>query len=167
MMYIGSYPVVLLLRASAEDVWQADTGPRQADAATLRAHACILIFRDAAFLFLGYFVICLIETTHIDESPSLYSLFNILFEVISAYGTFGLSMTPRGAAVSLSSYFYTGSKVVVCALMMLGRHRGLPQALDAAIVFKRAARIEVQLKERQSVSLDLVATAQPEAQPGS
>jgi Trk-type K+ transport system membrane component len=35
---------------------------------------------------------------------------------------------------SLSGQFKTISKVVICAMMIRGRHRGLPYAVDRAVV---------------------------------
>lgn len=35
---------------------------------------------------------------------------------------------------SLSGQFTTISKVVVCAMMIRGRHRGLPYAVDRAVI---------------------------------
>jgi Trk-type K+ transport system membrane component len=35
---------------------------------------------------------------------------------------------------SLSGQFKTISKVVVCAMMIRGRHRGLPYAVDRAVI---------------------------------
>jgi hypothetical protein len=75
-----------------------------------------------------------------------------VFEMVSAYGTVGLSLGIPTARVScLSRYLllrgrtlqanfsfsgalYTGSKVVLCAVMLRGRHRGLPMSLDRAIM---------------------------------
>lgn len=35
---------------------------------------------------------------------------------------------------SLSGQFTTFSKVVICAMMIRGRHRGLPYAMDRAVI---------------------------------
>jgi hypothetical protein len=35
---------------------------------------------------------------------------------------------------SLSGQFTTFSKVVICAMMIRGRHRGLPYAVDRAVI---------------------------------
>lgn len=63
-----------------------------------------------------------------------FTLFPILFEVVSAYGNVGLSLGYPTVTTSLSSQFSTFSKLVVCAMMLRGRHRGLPYELDRAIV---------------------------------
>lgn len=56
-----------------------------------------------------------------------------MFEVSSSYGTVGLSLgAPSGT--SLSGGLRTLSKLVLCAVMVRGRHRGLPLAIDRAVM---------------------------------
>lgn len=43
---------------------------------------------------------------------------------------------------SLSGQFTTFSKVVICAMMIRGRHRGLPYALDRAIMLPGEREME-------------------------
>ena len=62
-----------------------------------------------------------------------FSVFAIFFEVVSAYGNVGLSLGHPSNLTSLSGHFNTFGKVVICAMMLRGRHRGLPYALDRAI----------------------------------
>jgi len=70
--------------------------------------------------------------------------------MVSAYGTVGLSLgiptvrvpcilcrlalkdRPLQANYSFSGALYTGSKLLLCAVMLRGRHRGLPMSLDRA-----------------------------------
>ncbi|CAI0645139.1 unnamed protein product [Colletotrichum noveboracense] len=49
-------------------------------------------------------------------------------------GNVGLSLGHPSVMTSLSGEFTTFSKLVVCAMMIRGRHRGLPYALDKAIM---------------------------------
>lgn len=53
---------------------------------------------------------------------------------MSAYGTVGLSLGYPGIDASFSAEFSTISKLVVIAMQIRGRHRGLPYALDKAIL---------------------------------
>jgi len=56
-----------------------------------------------------------------------------MFEVSSSYGTVGLSLgAPSGT--SLAGGLRTLSKLVLCAVMIRGRHRGLPLAIDRAVM---------------------------------
>ena len=88
---------------------------------------------DLWLLVLAVFAISVIETRHFLEDPVTFSIFNILFEVVSAYGTVGISTGLPHAAYSFSGGLYTGSKLVLCLVMLRGRHRGLPVALDRAV----------------------------------
>lgn len=88
---------------------------------------------DLWLLVLAVFTISVIETRHFLEDPVTFSTFNILFEVVSAYGTVGISTGLPTAAYSFSGGLYTGSKLVLCLVMLRGRHRGLPVALDRAV----------------------------------
>lgn len=56
-----------------------------------------------------------------------------MFEVVSAYGCVGISIGLPNQAYSFSGGLYPGSKLVLCAVMLRGRHRGLPVALDRAV----------------------------------
>jgi hypothetical protein len=56
-----------------------------------------------------------------------------LFEVVSAYGTVGLSLGYPGINASFSAEFSVVSKLVIIAMQLRGRHRGLPNALDRAV----------------------------------
>lgn len=49
-------------------------------------------------------------------------------------GNVGLSIGYPGVSTSLSGVFNPFSKIVVCAMMVRGRHRGLPYQLDRAIM---------------------------------
>ena len=61
-------------------------------------------------------------------------MFSVLFEIVSAYGTVGLSLGYPTINASFSAKFHTISKLVIIAMMIRGRHRGLPYALDRAIL---------------------------------
>lgn len=69
-------------------------------------------------------------------------MFSVFFEVVSGYGNVGLSLGHPDVLTSLSGQFTTFSKVVVCAMMIRGRHRGLPYALDRAIMLPSERRSE-------------------------
>jgi Trk-type K+ transport system membrane component len=60
-------------------------------------------------------------------------VFAIFFEVVSAYANVGLSLGYPTNLTSLSGHFNVFSKLVICAMMIRGRHRGLPYAIDRTI----------------------------------
>lgn len=82
---------------------------------------------------LALFLITLIETSHSIEDPRTYSVFNYLFEIVSGYTNIGLSIGLPDQSYSFSGGWYIGSKVVMILMMIRGRHRGLPVALDHAV----------------------------------
>ncbi|KAI0827486.1 TrkH-domain-containing protein [Hypoxylon sp. FL0890] len=88
---------------------------------------------DLWWLVLAVLLIVIIETKHFLEDPVTFSVFNVVFEVVSAYGCVGISIGLPTAAYSFSGGLYPGSKLVLCAVMIRGRHRGLPVALDRAV----------------------------------
>lgn len=69
------------------------------------------------------------------ESHPGFLIFNILFEVTSGYGTVGLSTGVPYDSYSLSGAFHKLSKVIMLFVMVRGRHRGLPLAIDRSILF--------------------------------
>lgn len=88
---------------------------------------------DIWWLALAVLIITAIETRHYDEDPLHHSIFNIIFEVVSAYGTVGISVGAPTAAYSFCGTWFTASKLILCLVMLRGRHRGLPVALDHAV----------------------------------
>ncbi|KAI1746765.1 cation transport protein-domain-containing protein [Xylaria castorea] len=88
---------------------------------------------DLWWLVLAVLLIMIIETHHFLEDPITFSVFNVVFEVVSAYGCVGISIGFPNEAYSFSGGLYPGSKLVLCAVMLRGRHRGLPVALDRAV----------------------------------
>ncbi|CCK69381.1 Trk1p KNAG_0C02700 [Huiozyma naganishii CBS 8797] len=90
---------------------------------------------DLWFLFLGLFVICLCENSKIqDTTRPNFNVFSILFEIVSAYGTIGLSLGYPETNQSFSAQFTSLSKLVIILMLIRGRCRGLPYSLDRAII---------------------------------
>lgn len=52
---------------------------------------------------------------------------------MSGYGCVGISTGMKGQDYSFSGGWRTSSKVLLCVVMVRGRHRGLPVALDRAV----------------------------------
>lgn len=82
-----------------------------------------------------------------------------------ASGNVGLSLGHPSVSTSLSGQFHLASKLVICALMIRGRHRSLPYALDRAIMLptERAQRgqhpDDNESYEKNPKSEDVTATA--------
>lgn len=88
---------------------------------------------DLWWLVLAIMVIVIRETDHFLEDPVTYSVFNILFESVSGYACVGLSVGLPNDSYSFSGGMHKVSKLVTCLVMMRGRHRGLPVAIDRAV----------------------------------
>ncbi|KAL1849940.1 hypothetical protein Daus18300_013074 [Diaporthe australafricana] len=96
-------------------------------------HVRSQLSHDIWWMALAMFLIAVIETKHSIMDPETYSVFNIMFEVVSGYTNIGLSLGLPDQAYSFSGGLYTGSKIVMVLVMIRGRHRGLPVALDRAV----------------------------------
>ncbi|KAG8745159.1 low affinity potassium transporter [Ceratobasidium sp. 414] len=82
----------------------------------------------------------------VDTGKPWFDIFTIIFELTSAYGTVGLSLgIPTENVIGVTNrmlcyqanYSFSGalkplSKLVICVVMLRGRHRGLPHAIDRA-----------------------------------
>lgn len=143
MMYISVLPLAISIRRTnvyeeqSLGVYVQHGGPDnvQEDNPTsfVGAHLRNQLSFDLWFIFLGLFIICVAEGLKVNSNLS-FTVFSIMFEIISAYGTVGLSLGYPGIDESLSYEFCTVSKLVIIAMMIRGRHRGLPYALDRAIM---------------------------------
>ncbi|KAI3187448.1 hypothetical protein CBS147311_10190 [Penicillium roqueforti] len=142
MMYIAIFPIAISIRASnvyEERTLGVYTTDGNMDEHNGRSyiinHIQNQLTFDLWYIFLGSFCICVAEAGKIaDTSIPAFSVFSVLFEVVSAYGNVGLSLGYPTVSTSLSGEFTVFSKLVVCVIMIRGRHRGLPYKLDRAIL---------------------------------
>ncbi|KAH8434964.1 putative potassium uptake transporter [Aspergillus melleus] len=143
MMYIAIFPIAISIRASntyeesALGLYSREQEIDENDGTNyVLAHMRNQLSFDLWYIFLGIFCICIAEADRIMDPAEAqsFSVFAVFFEVVSAYGNVGLSLGYPTVATSLSGQFSTFSKVVICAMMMRGRHRGLPYSLDRAIL---------------------------------
>ncbi|SPC67811.1 related to potassium transporter TRK-1 [Ustilago sp. UG-2017b] len=153
MMYLSAFPLALSVRST--NVYEekslgvyVDEGPVEPGAppeesnnakvwgSFLASHARRQLAFDIWWLGFALWLICIIERNDIQDpnSNGWFTIFSCLFELTSAYGTVGLSLGTPFDNFSLSGRFHTLSKLVVCAVMIRGRHRGLPVAIDRAIL---------------------------------
>ena len=147
MMYISVFPIAISVRRtnvyeekslgiygrpSDED---AHDGDDSKEPSYIGAHLRRQLEFDLWFIFLGLFIIAIAEGPRIQtENSDAFSLFSCLFEIVSAYGTVGLSLGYTDINASFSAEFTVVSKLVITAMMLRGRHRGLPYELDRAIL---------------------------------
>jgi potassium uptake Trk family protein len=140
MMYISVFPIAMSIRQSnvyeekSLGVWVAEDED-EAQSSYLSHHLRRQLSFDLWFVFLGFFLIAIIEGARLENTNEYaFSLFSVLFEIVSAYGTVGLSQGFPGFNTSFSGQFKPLSKLIIIAMQIRGRHRGLPYALDRAIL---------------------------------
>lgn len=142
MMYIAVFPIAISIRASntyeeqSLGIYSEESAMNETNSKSyVLAHIRNQLSFDLWFIFLGTFCICIAEADRIaDTNEDAFAVFPVLFEVISAYGNVGLSLGHPAVLTSLSGQFTAFSKVVVCAMMIRGRHRMLPYSVDRAIM---------------------------------
>lgn len=153
MMYIAIYPIAMSIRSTnvyeekALGLYDEDEDGQNSEIEKENAvrplampayflhHARRQLAFDIWWLGLAVWIICIVERTGIEDPATPYfDVFSILFEVVSAYGTVGLSLGSPKANYSLCGEFRTLSKLVLCAVMIRGRHRALPSAIDRSIL---------------------------------
>lgn len=94
------------------------------------------IMKHSFFIGLGVFVCAFSEDLLMLKHPATINLWYIIFEVVSAYGNVGLSLSVPEQSRSLSGNFGFIGKLAIILIMLLGKHRGLPKERDAVIDFK-------------------------------
>lgn len=154
LMYVSVYPLAISIRKT--NVYEEQTlgiyGDEEdfnedersvlesaksggiAPSSPLLSHMQRQLSHDLWYLVLGLFLVIICEAGKIERSEIPF--FDVLFEVVSAYGTVGMSMGFPTTSASLSSQFSTVGKLVIMALMIRGRHRGLPYRVDRSIILK-------------------------------
>jgi Trk-type K+ transport system membrane component len=89
---------------------------------------------DLSWLAIAVLLIVCIENSSFERDPVTYSVFNVVFEVVSGYGSVGITTGLPDQAYSFSGGWHVVSKLILCAVMVRGRHRGLPVAIDRAVL---------------------------------
>lgn len=179
MMYISVFPIAISMRrtnvyeekslgiyGTAEEQEEESKQPSY-----IGAHLRRQLSFDLWYIFLGLFVIAIVEGDQLQNTNQYaFTLFSVLFEIVSAYGTVGLSLGYPNVNASFSSQFRVISKLVIIAMQIRGRHRGLPYALDRAILLpseslhkKEQADAERQMRRRGSnlSNMSAVSGSQP------
>ena len=141
MMYISVFPIAISVRRT--NVYEEkslgiygshpDEDSDEHEPSYIGAHLRKQLSFDLWFIFLGLFIIAIAEGGRLTNDPG-FSLFAVLFEIVSAYGTVGLSLGYPNINASLSAEFSVIAKLVIIGMMVRGRHRGLPYELDRAIL---------------------------------
>lgn len=135
-MYISNYPVIMTMRHSnVYEEHSLGVSPDDADQIGLMRHIQEQLFYDAWWIALAYFLIAVVDARQFTtESGQGFTQFAVLFEILSGYGNVGASLSLTGQDFSLSGNFRVLSKLIMIAVMLRGRHRGLPSAVDRSIM---------------------------------
>jgi len=143
MMYISAFPIAISMRRTnvyeekSLGIYGHGAGEEEHDgeASYVGAHVRKQLGFDLWYVFLGLFVIAIVEGNRLQNTNQYaFTLFSVLFEIVSAYGTVGLSLGYPNINASFSAEFSVLSKLVIIAMQIRGRHRGLPYELDRAIL---------------------------------
>lgn len=143
MMYISVFPIAISIRRTnvyEEKSLGIYSSASESDDDTnqpsyVGAHLRRQLSFDLWYIFLGLFIIAVAEGPHIQNTNEYaFTMYSCLFEIVSAYGTVGLSLGYPNANTSFSGQFSVISKLVIIAMQIRGRHRGLPYELDRAIL---------------------------------
>ena len=148
MMYISVFPIAISVRRT--NVYEEKSlgvygsiGEEKGDEkepSYIGAHLRRQLSFDLWFIFLGLFIIAIVEGNRLENTNEYaFTLFSVLFEIVSAYGTVGLSLGYPNIDASFSAEFKVISKLVIIAMQIRGRHRGLPYSLDKAIMLPNDA----------------------------
>lgn len=143
MMYISVFPIAISVRRT--NVYEekslgiygtaAEAEADDKEPSYVSAHLRRQLGFDLWYVFLGLFIIAIAEGDRLANSNEYaFTLFSVLFEIVSAYGTVGLSLGYPNNDASFSAEFNVVSKLVIIAMQIRGRHRGLPYELDRAIM---------------------------------
>lgn len=141
MMYISVFPIAISVRRTnvyeekSLGIWGGEEAAEEDEPSYVGQHLRRQLSFDLWYIFLGFFVICIVEGGRLSNTNEFaFTMFSVLFEIVSAYGTVGLSLGYPTIDASFSAEFRIISKLVIIAMMLRGRHRGLPYALDRAIL---------------------------------
>lgn len=143
MMYISVFPIAISVRRT--NVYEEkslgiygskdEEDEDQKEPSYVGAHLRRQLSFDLWYIFLGFFIIAVAEGNRIrDLNDMTFTMFAVLFEIVSAYGTVGLSLGYPNIDASFSAEFTVVSKLIIIAMQIRGRHRGLPYELDRAIL---------------------------------
>nr|XP_018267116.1 potassium ion transporter [Kwoniella dejecticola CBS 10117]OBR89274.1 potassium ion transporter [Kwoniella dejecticola CBS 10117] len=166
MMYISVYPIALSVRATnvyeekslglfgeeEDEDYDSEGEGAQAVAKYIGWHARRQLAFDIWWLAFALWLICIIERGHINNEEATFNIFNVIFELVSAYGTVGLSLGVPDDNYSFSGGFRKLSKLIMVVVMLRGRHRGLPVAIDRAVMLPKdfTAAEETAFEEERS-----------------
>lgn len=166
MMYISVFPIAISVRRTnvyeeqSLGIWAGgDEEGDEQNTSYVGSHIRRQLSFDLWFVALAWFIIAIAEGGAIqDPERPAFNLFSVLFEIISAYGTVGLSMGYPDANTSFSGKFGVIGKLVIISCQIRGRHRGLPYELDRAILLPSESLHQRELQDAERKRRNSTAT---------
>jgi len=158
MMYISVFPIAISIRQT--NVYEEKSlgvypnkkdedldEPEASALSYVGTHLRRQLSFDLWYVFVGFFLLAISEGNKVKNGD--FDLFAILFEVVSAYGTVGLSIGVPTVNASLCSQFSIVGKLIIIAMQIRGRHRGLPYGLDRAVLLPSESRFQTEAEAGQ------------------
>ncbi len=99
------------------------------------SHAVRLYFFSTIFIAVVTLFICVAESRYLITPDPTYNFLKVIFEIISAFGTVGLSMGFPGGVTSFSAIMSPFSKLLIILTMLFGRLG--PLTILASLPWKR------------------------------
>ncbi|CAF3914206.1 unnamed protein product [Rotaria sordida] len=125
-------------------------------------HAFDFFVLTRTWLFVFIFLICTIEYRRMTPVDPDITLLKIIFEIISAFGGVGMSLGYPNKTTSFASILSAGSKVILIATMLMGRHRGLLASMkDQEVIEYSATYILVRRREEYILQYQTSKTREP------
>ncbi|CAD0093502.1 unnamed protein product, partial [Aureobasidium vineae] len=141
-MYISAFPIIISLRQT--NIYEErslgiendsdEDAEKKGEKSYISEHVRKQLAYDLWWLILAIWLITIIERHDIVAGGDYFTIWAIIFETSSAYGTVGLSLGVPYDNYSFSGTWHTLSKLILICVMIRGRHRGLPYAIDRAVL---------------------------------
>ncbi|CAE6462504.1 unnamed protein product [Rhizoctonia solani] len=149
-MFVQVYPIAMAVRTSNvyedsgvviyeeeaddEEPTNLPGGRGAGFTAYLGWHLKHQLAQDLFWLLAALTTLCAFERNRIlSEETAYFNIFSLFFEIISAFANVGFSLGVSSQPFSLSGEMRTIPKLVIIGLMIRGRHRGLPMAIDRSV----------------------------------
>ncbi|KYQ91832.1 transmembrane protein [Tieghemostelium lacteum] len=122
LMFVSSYPFIVQMRKTTVNGKYNNQSEVMKD----------IIVKDLLTPYLAILIISIFEESSLEHIKE-FTVFYVIFEVISAFGNVGYSVGFPGTFTSLSSQFGVVSKLTLIVIMLLGKHRTLPDSVDKSV----------------------------------
>ncbi|KAH7325484.1 cation transport protein-domain-containing protein [Rhizoctonia solani] len=149
-MFVQVYPIAMAVRTSNvyedsgvviyeeeeddEEPTNLSGGGSAGFTAYLGWHVKHQLAQDLFWLLAALTTLCAFERSRIlAEETAYFNIFSLFFEIVSAFANVGFSLGVSSQPFSLSGEMRSIPKLVIIGLMIRGRHRGLPMAIDRSV----------------------------------